>query len=152
MHQRAITEGLPEEISSVATQQNGRVNLSQPHGYQPELPAKVVPFPSREAIAENAALTSQDNSDSDSSIFFSSSLISVSSNQAQLITKKASAPTNSDGFAENPNAYRIWQPKPVEGEPLEPERVREKLAAHTFRAREQPTHAVCTEIMTRCTM
>ena len=36
----------------------------------------------------------------------------------------------SDGFAENPDAYRVWKPQPVR-EPVTPTQFREKLAALT---------------------
>ena len=143
-HSRAITEALPEEMSPVAIGQSGQWQGNAP---QPMLPAKVVAFPSREVVASDAASASQNVRGQKSRTSprqvndtptFSSSLTTVNSNQAQpiandcsLTNASASVPTDSDGFVENPDAYKVWKPQPVEGEPVTPSQVREKLAALT---------------------
>ena len=135
-HSRAITEALPEEINLIAVGQSGQGQ--QWNNSPPMLPAKVIAFPIQEAVASDAAPTNLDERDQELRASFSSSPISASSNQAQLMTddctlmnEKASVPTDSDGFAENPDAYKVWKPQPVEGEPLQPVQLKEKLAVLT---------------------
>ena len=48
--------------------------------------------------------------------------------QSQSSTPPKDIPRNEKGSAENPEAYRIWQPEKLEGEEINPTQLREKLA------------------------
>ena len=91
-HSRAITEVLPEEISAVAVGQSGQRQNNR--NFQPLLPDKVVAFPSREGVAENAAFASQDEGDREPPSSFPSSF-PANENQARSITDDCSLTTDS---------------------------------------------------------
>ena len=151
-HRRAITEGLPEEINPIAVGQSGQ--WQQWNNLPPMLPANVVTFPNRENVADD---TNQDVHDQELpasalsasfiagepanyTLAFSSSPTLDNGIQAPSLPndcsepiKEHSVPTNSEGFAENPDAYKHWKPKPVEGEAVTPQQFRKKLAAMVAR-------------------
>lgn len=102
---------------------------------QPAPSSKVLAFPSREIVTTDADSANRDDHEQELQASFPSSPL-ANSNQSQAITNNYSpttsatcAPTNSDGFAENPDAYRVWKPQPLEGEAVTPQQFREKLAA-----------------------
>ena len=129
-HRRAITEALPEEMSAIAVGQSGQWQGNTP---QVTLPAKVVAFPSQETIAQTTAAASRDARDQelqasatrqvDDTLTFSSSLSSPHESKT--------SPTNEEGNALNPDAYKLWKPQFVEREMVKPHQLREKLAALT---------------------
>lgn len=48
--------------------------------------------------------------------------------QQPTLSSSTSSPPTNNGNALNPDAYKLWKHKPVEGEPVKPEQCREKLA------------------------
>ena len=130
VHSRAITKALPEEMSAIAVGQSGQWQGNAP---QVTLPAKVVAFPSQETIAQTTAAASRDARDQelqasatrqvDDTLTFSSSLSSPHESKT--------SPTNEEGNALNPDAYKLWKPQFVEREMVKPHQLREKLAALT---------------------
>ena len=48
--------------------------------------------------------------------------------QQPTLSSSTSSPPTNDGNALNPDAYKLWKPKPVEGEPVKLKQFREKLA------------------------
>ena len=119
-HSRAITEALLEEINPIAVGQRGQWQQWD----NPQLPAKVVAFPSRETVAQTTAFASQNVRDQKSR----TSAAGQVDDTPTFSDSTSSPPTNDEGNALNPDAYKIWKPKPVEGEPVTREQFREKLA------------------------
>ena len=124
-HSRAITEALPEEMSAIAVGQSEGIGLRTTT--QPTLPGKVVPFPGRDVVAESTAPDSQDVRDQKSR----TSATGQVDDTPTFSDSTSSPPTNDEGNALNPDAYKVWQPKPVAGEPVLPGQFREKLAKLT---------------------
>ncbi|MDY6901171.1 MAG: hypothetical protein SWZ49_24275 [Cyanobacteriota bacterium] len=87
--------------------------------------------------ANNEGVTSSNNSSFPVEVEFSSEEINLvdSSQSTKLIepvtysTSSKDIPRDSKGCAENPEAYRIWQPLKLEGEQVNPSELRERLAA-----------------------
>ena len=131
-HSRAITEVLPEEINPIAVGQNKQ--WQQRDDQQLALPVNFVTCPSREVVAENAASASRDASNpwSRTSVLSASFVAGEPAKEAIAFSSSASSvPTNDEGNALNPDAYKLWKPQPFEGEPVTPAQFREKLAALT---------------------
>ena len=124
VHQRAITEVLPEEISAVAVGQSGQWQGNAP---QTALTAKVVAFPSRDVVASDTASASQEVRDQKSR----TSVTEQVDDTPSFSSSTSSPPTNEEGNALNPDAYRVWKPQPVAGEPVNPGKFKEKLSALT---------------------
>ena len=123
-HSRAITEALSAEMSPMAIGQNRQWQGNVP---QAALPAKVVAFSSREVVASDAASASQDVRDQKPR----TSTIKQVDDTPTFSSSTSSTPTNEEGNALNPDAYKIWKPQSVEGEPVPPGQFRAKLAALT---------------------
>ena len=124
VHSRAITEALPEEINPIAVGQSGQWQGNAP---QTALTAKVVAFPNREVVASDAASASQDVRDQKSR----TSATGQVDDTPTFSSSTSSTPTNDEGNALNPNAYKLWKPQPVEEKPVTREQFKEKMAALT---------------------
>ncbi len=75
-------------------------------------------------MANNVGVTSTDNSFFQAEVESSSEEINlVDSSQPQDI------PRNKNGSAENPDAYRLWQPEKLDGEQVNPVELRKRLAS-----------------------
>ena len=119
-HSRAITEALSEEINPIAVGQSGQWQQWD----NPQLPAKVVAFPGRGSVTND---TSQDVRDQKSR----TSAIGQVDDIPTFSNSTSSTPTNEEGNALNPDAYKVWQSEPVEGEPINPGEFRKKIVALT---------------------
>ncbi|MGF1481348.1 MAG: hypothetical protein ACFB4I_18005 [Cyanophyceae cyanobacterium] len=121
---RAITEGLPEEMSATAVGQSERVGFGSKGMAMPVLPAKVIAFPGSsklDVIASSHQEMLTVGATANSSFQVAPVLSEGSSSSLSL-------PTDSYGFAENPDAYKEWKPQPVEREQVTPQQFKEKLA------------------------
>ena len=132
-HSRAVSEKMSDEVNPVAENVTDVSYLPQIEGSRQEKAIECLQEERPALMANNEGVTSEVNSSfqaaSDESTeginAVGSSLPAVRIEPVTNSTPPKDIPRNEKGSAENPDAYRLWQPEKLEGEQVNPVELRD---------------------------
>ncbi len=136
-HSRAVSEKMDDEVNPVAENVTNPIYLPHREGSRQEKAIECLQEDKPALMANNERVTSSGNfsfqAASDESPEETNAVgSSQPPERMEQVTTSAplkDVPRNEDGSAENPGAYRLWQPEKLEGEQINPAQLREKLAS-----------------------